>query len=925
MTLALLEDSPIGRKAEFQALREMVGELAVGRGGAVYVEGEPGIGKTALVRAAVNQAVLSGCQVFWATCDELSQAFPLVPLLEALVGRTAQGATRPDDAEIAEDGVTVAVERLLANVDDICARAPAMLVVDDIQWGDPTTVQTVGRLARSVHQIPLLVVAIARPVPRREDLVALRRAVPDRAVVQLSGLSDGAVANLVAAAVGGTPGPRLLRLARGAGGNPLYLTELLGALDRSGALTRMDGRVEAAAGATPASLTAAIGNRLEFLPAAVRDVLRIAALLGVEFSAAELAVVSGQPVNGLLPVLDDAMLAGVLVDDDGELAFRHPLIHAALYHDLPAAVRAAWQRDAARDLAAHGAPTERVARQLLASLDHVEGLPVDEWAVTWLIDTGRWLVAHAPDAAIPLMRWAVAGLPPTTSQHDLLVCRLADALYRQGEMTDAAEVASRALGYVSEPGMIVDLHWTLSLCRMRDGRSAEYLHLLRSALGEPTLRQGDRARLLVLIARAHRSLGELDAAVEAARQALDVADPGDRHAVAWALAMIFIVHGMRGETDEALPVLERALMVAEGDPSLVDLRLLLRTNQAALLGDLDKYESAINAAEGARRLADDTGNAVRAAQAESVLGELFFEVGRWDDALADLDLGFGSSKNAFVGCMNHGVAAAILFHRAEPAADRHLAQASEYAARLGDRLVFSYALAQSLERQRADAPREALDALVHQLSGAEEIEETADLLPDAVHLAVSVGDLDTARAIVAQAEELTAGSEVPGRRAVAPHCRGLFDRDPTALLLAAKFYEEAGRVLPRAQAIEAAGLVYAELGALADARKHFTEAFAIYTELGAAWDLARMQAIFRTHGIRRGPRERHRKARSGWDSLTATEAKVAALVAKGMSNPQIAAEMFLSRRTVQTHVSHILAKLNLTSRIDIAREAARRG
>jgi DNA-binding NarL/FixJ family response regulator len=78
------------------------------------------------------------------------------------------------------------------------------------------------------------------------------------------------------------------------------------------------------------------------------------------------------------------------------------------------------------------------------------------------------------------------------------------------------------------------------------------------------------------------------------------------------------------------------------------------------------------------------------------------------------------------------------------------------------------------------------------------------------------------------------------------------------------------------------------------------------------------------YGIRRGPHTQHRRSQRGWDSLTPTELKVAGLVARGMSNPQIATELFLSRRTVQTHVSHILAKLSLTSRTDIAREASKR-
>jgi DNA-binding CsgD family transcriptional regulator len=89
-------------------------------------------------------------------------------------------------------------------------------------------------------------------------------------------------------------------------------------------------------------------------------------------------------------------------------------------------------------------------------------------------------------------------------------------------------------------------------------------------------------------------------------------------------------------------------------------------------------------------------------------------------------------------------------------------------------------------------------------------------------------------------------------------------------------------------------------------------------------DVARLKATFRAHGIRRGPHAKHRRAQSGWDSLTPTEAKVAKLVEEGLSNPEIAAKLLLSRRTVATHVSHILRKLDVHSRTEIAREAALR-
>src|SRR5262249_28622278 len=267
---------------------------------------------------------------------------------------------------------------------------------------------------------------------------------------------------LVTRAVGGTPGPRLLALAAGAGGNPLYLTELADALVRGGALAVEDGNIEVTGGRIPGSLSAAIADRLEFLSPPVRDLLQAAALLGTDFSVSELAVVSGRTVNDLLPVLNEAIVAGVLRDDGPELAFRHPLIRAALYEGMPVAVRAAWHRDAGRALAEHGAPAERVARQLLPTLD-VEGT-ADEWIVDWLADTAQQLVGQAPRVAIPLLRWVVTGIPTGIAPHDVLTCRLADALFRVGDLAGGAQVAAGALIHVSRPDLLVDLHWTLTQC-----------------------------------------------------------------------------------------------------------------------------------------------------------------------------------------------------------------------------------------------------------------------------------------------------------------------------------------------------------------------------------------------------------------------------------------------------------------------------
>ncbi len=141
------------------------------------------------------------------------------------------------------------------------------------------------------------------------------------------------------------------------------------------------------------------------------------------------------------------------------------------------------------------------------------------------------------------------------------------------------------------------------------------------------------------------------------------------------------------------------------------------------------------------------------------------------------------------------------------------------------------------------------------------------------------------------------------------------------MLAAAAYYQSAGRPLEHAQALEDAAVLLAARGDLAAARQASGEAVRVYRGLGAQWDLRRAAARLRGYGIRVGGRGRPARPARGWQALTPTEAKIAYLVAEGQSNPDIAAEMGLSRHTVETHVSHILAKLGARSRMEIARQA----
>jgi DNA-binding CsgD family transcriptional regulator/tetratricopeptide (TPR) repeat protein len=929
----------IGRDDEIALLTSCVREVAAGQGRAVLIEGEPGIGKTALVRTACAEASRHGCQVFWGAGDELGQTLPLSPFLDGL--RTRESIPSPRRKTIVallrgelpsgrgEDVTAALAEQLLALVDDLCATQPTVLVIDDLQWADQASVGLWERLARSARHRPLLLIGMMRPVPQREDLLALRHTSELAARLQLEGLTGPAVTDLVTALAGGKPAGELLELADGAGGNPLYVTELLDALTRGAGLTITDsGVAELTSDSAPDSLSEAIADRLRFVPGWVRQVLRAAALLGVDFTVSDLSTVLGRSVVQLVAAVDEACAAGVLLESGNGLAFRHPLIRTALYEEMPTSVRAAWHLEAARALAEAGAPAGRVARQLLAAISgSADTEPVEEWTLRWLARTAPLLIGQAPRAAVELLSQAVARSPANSTRHDRLVCQLAEALYRVGDAAEAERVANGALTNVVGPDLLVELHWTLAQCRALAGRSTESLTALNQALAYPGISGSNRARLLVATAVAHRNLGQVEKAAQVADVALaEAVQAADMWALGWALHVMTVVAMMQGRMADALPLLDRALTVTQGDLALTDLRILLQINKAVTLGDLDQYEGAFAAARQAQELADRAGLTVRRAQAHCSLAELLFNSGQWAEALAEVGVVPEDTKDPAVACCDHGIAAVISFHRGDTsAAQQHLATAAPHAKQIGNRVVGALTLARSLDAEQAgDLPR-ALDSLTAGLEDeAEELDEIEDLLPDAVRLAIKLDNTGTARALADRTAVLARDSQVPHRQASALFCRGLLDRDAGLLLQAADRYQDASRPLQGAQALEAGAGVFLDRGERVPARTAFTDALDLYTALGAARDVARLQARFRAHGIRRAPRVKHRKARRGWDSLTPTEVKITEMVAQGLSNPQIAAKLFLSRRTVGTHVSHILSKLDVNSRIDVAREAASR-
>jgi len=229
-----------------------------------------------------------------------------------------------------------------------------------------TSLLTLNALSRRVEYLPVGLIACFRPAPRPPELdrLADSLAAAGGRYLSLGGLTEQAVTELVADAVSAAPGRGLLAGISGAAGNPLFVTEMLGALAQEGMIETSGGRDEVAQVILPPTLRLTILRRLSFLSDDTLQALRAAAILGSGFTVTDLSVTMGRPALELFQVLEEGIAGRVLEDDGDRLRFRHDLIRDAIYEDLPSAIRSGLHREAGQRLARAGAPSLHVAEHL---------------------------------------------------------------------------------------------------------------------------------------------------------------------------------------------------------------------------------------------------------------------------------------------------------------------------------------------------------------------------------------------------------------------------------------------------------------------------------------------------------------------------------------------------------------------------------
>ena len=933
-----------GRDAETRALHEALGRAASGRLAVVLIEGEAGIGKSRLLGQALEEARSRRMQTVMGQAEELERARPFGLIARALgcAGSPADPRRAGIAALLATGGgegtVTVssdpglqfrAVDAFTDLVEELALDQPLLVGVDDLQWADPSSLLTLGAIGRRLAYAPVALIGSFRPAPTGAELQRVADSLTQAGALHLTlrPLTGEAVASLVADIIGAPPSPALLAQVAGAAGNPLFVTELLAAMAEEGSLRVAGAGAEVAGMALPPTLRLTILRRVSFLPGGTLQALQTASLLGSGFSLTDLSVVNGRPASELSGVLMEAIRARVLVDGGTQLRFRHDLIRDAVYEDLPESVRRGLHREAGQRLAASGAPALQVAGQL------ARGAAVgDSDAITWLAKAAREAAPSSPEVAANLLGQAAGLMRPQDPGRDRLLAELAANLIWT-RITDAETACRALLGRRHDPAADGPARLVLGHALVGQGRAADGLAELERAEQAPGLTGTERARAQAWAAMARLSLGDLAGAATAAGQARSAAvAAGDPLATSMAMLALADAAEWGGHPSRALEIIDEAVRLADQSPARLGHRYPLQAARGHILLELDEFAEARRTLEAGRRACEELGVRWHVGEHHDILALGRYHAGEWDDALAELETSAdlaGETGETYTRILGQAVQALIEFHRNDlRGAAETTRMAAGQLAGTGPRYRTHWvrwvrALLLEADGETAEALTMLSAAWDHCARGGLALEYPV-IGPDLVRLALAAGDRGRAADVVAAVGEVAAGNDVGSLAGAALRCRGLAHGDAEILLAAVDTYAASPRPLELALTCEEAAATVVRRGHHEQARGLLEQAAAICERLGAARDLARADAALRGLGVRHRRQGARGRPASGWRSLTATELTVADLVAEGLSNPQVGERLYVSRRTVQTHLAHIFAKLGISSRAELAAEVTRR-
>lgn len=927
-------DGLVGREAEFGQAAAAVRKLSDGRSSALAIEGQAGIGKTRLAQSIIDYARSRDVAVFCGQSHpfERNRPFGVVAAAMDLNRRSAdprraaigallvgEGAVAPATADI-EFRV---VEDIVDLIETVCAERPALLVAEDIHWADSASLLAISSLVRRLPLAPLLVVVTARPSPLPVDVIRLLDdlAAEGAHTVQLQPLESHDVAALAAQVLGAPPGPALSAMLAKAGGNPLWAVTILRSLAEEGMLRSAGGGVETTTLELPPSLSDLVVRRLQDLPSATLQLLRITTVLGDAVSLRDVAAVAGRPPAEIVAQLGEAFDAQLLAEADEKIIFRHQLVHDAIYQHVPPSARRLLHREAAAALMAVGADPLDVADHLMLGAERG-----DEQAVAWLRDAARQASAKAPLVTVELIGRAEALLSASHRDADLLSAEVVQALLRAGKVAEASARAEAVLARQHVDEVDTPLRLALIQALALQNRADELIGLARSSLERPGhLSPSDQVLVLAQMSWAFTYSDDPRAGESAGRQALTIAEEaGDLAMVIWALTALVIAVGRQGRFEEALTHARRAATLAAKSDARRSLPLQPKFFLGLALFDCDLVDDARAAYREA--LDDESGSRWWLSEALVADGQASFVTGEWEDALPGLIAAEQAAQEKSNPLL---VTQSLAYQIIMSTATGDYRVANELAARTANALegslsynagILAFAVAGLKE---AEGDRQGAYDVLLQCWRFDAARDNRfyhrSLAPDLVRLALELGHRDIAEEVSrVVAGGVALAPDVPTIRSLALRCQGLVDGDTEALTEAVAFARRAPFLVEHAGACEDAARLLAERGRRDEAATLLSEALGRYEHAGAhAW-ARRVRAQLRSLGVSPGPRGPRPQPAGGWESLTATERAVSELVAEGLTNGAVARRLYMSPHTVNTHLRHIFAKLDVTNRVALA-------
>jgi DNA-binding CsgD family transcriptional regulator len=908
-----------------------------GAGRVLLIEGQAGIGKSRLLGEVARLADERGFDIYSACGMELERDFAygvvrqlfeyrvhrLPPVERARLFRGAAGLAEPlllsserpgaeadgNPGETPEDRVFAALHGLYWFCAELSERGPILLVIDDADRADQASVRFLAHLAPRLEGLPVAIALARRPAQPGVGAEALAD-VEQHVAVRLCPppLSPDGSAALVRERLGRGDDEFFASCHRAAQGNPFLLGELC-------ATMRADGLAPTAAAAPvverlgPRNIAHSSLTRIGRTAPDARQLVQAAALLGQGAELRHAAALAELELSRAAALADSLMELGVLASS-APVQFVHPVVRTAILEDQPAGTRAVLHARAARLLADEGAAGEVVCAHLM------ESAPAgDDWVVAQLLDTARSALERgAPESAAALLARALAE-PPSGQSRVHVLCDLGRAEALGPDPASAVEHLRAALGIASERALRDELIAELISTLWHLGRREELLELARNELErcDPDTELESRRRLeAALIAGLKFNVAhyeELDSRLEALAPELTGESAPER-------AILAVLAQRRVERAEPVQEAVNAARLALENGLLADHAPSLRAPAGVALRALiesDEYEAAERWLAEGLELARARGSRLGLLTARRFLAELAYHAG--DLAAAEADARLVASDWRESPSLAAFCATAIL---AEALVARGvLGEAADALRELGDGRQypgFPNSVVAIARGELAMASGDPRGAHTHFTRAGEDF-PYSPWRPGAARAHLLLGE--RAEAVALADEELARTRRFGAPRAlgialrVAGLCQG-GERGLALLEESAELLRGSPAALERATSLCELGAALRRAKRRADSRPVLREALELARGCGAEPLEQRARTELRASGAR--PR---RLALSGVESLTPSELRVCQLAADGLSNAEIAQALFVTRRTVETHLGNAYRKLDIKSRAEL--------